>query len=521
MAGQDLPIETLWADAAADNQLREDKLMTGGFGSFRFGTGPQLGDVLFEVSTATSLSEVLVRVDFTATLDLTHAANFNPVNYTIAGLTVSDVDPSGNTAVILRTSRQDQIPYVVVVNATSGRIQAIGADFLDPAHAEATFDGDPARASFAAAIQSRRKVQLRFSEAMQIDDAFVDPLNYQLSRLDGLASNIQRVEQTGPDDTRGQLILAEDLIPLAYYSLQVGVLVRSQAGRTIRPEGVLLQWKEAIPRPFRLRFGSFSGEAKGGLLGAPDGQIFFSPAFGANAANSVIEIDSVRVCTRAYDVYSIPSDLGAAGIPLFTFPAAAGASDLIGASPGPPTRGLVTVTLGLLDAQSFAPGTLVAHVIGEPLNRWRNRSLVRTNHHQYVVSAEFESELFGPAARAEAGTLTTIVDQIDEWTDIINPASATPGVAQRMRSILWATAHRRGQAISSLADQREDGVLAPEDGTPEGLLVEPIDITRAAFLNDGRWGTFPGIDAALGAFRTADNQAPIGAGPTVGPFAIA
>jgi hypothetical protein len=72
-----------------------------------------------------------------------------------------------------------------------------------------------------------------------------------------------------------------------------------------------------------------------------------------------------------------------------------------------------------------------------------------------------------------------------------------------------------------LVDRREDNVLAPVDGAPEGLLVEPIDITRAAFLNDARWRLFPGAGGSLGVFRTADNATPIGAGPTTGPFTIA
>jgi hypothetical protein len=43
------------------------------------------------------------------------------------------------------------------------------------------------------------------------------------------------------------------------------------------------------------------------LLGEPLGQVFFSPALDtAVAADSTIQVDSVSVCTRAYDVYEIP-----------------------------------------------------------------------------------------------------------------------------------------------------------------------------------------------------------------------
>ena len=43
------------------------------------------------------------------------------------------------------------------------------------------------------------------------------------------------------------------------------------------------------------------------LLGVPLGQVFFSPALDLPAADSVIQVDEVSVCTRAYDVYTIPS----------------------------------------------------------------------------------------------------------------------------------------------------------------------------------------------------------------------
>ena len=44
------------------------------------------------------------------------------------------------------------------------------------------------------------------------------------------------------------------------------------------------------------------------LLGVPLGQVFFSPSLDVAlpAASSTIQVDSVSVCTRAFDVYEIP-----------------------------------------------------------------------------------------------------------------------------------------------------------------------------------------------------------------------
>jgi hypothetical protein len=60
-------------------------------------------------------------------------------------------------------------------------------------------------------------------------------------------------------------------------------------------------------RPNSIPIEDFSGEASGGLLGQPLGQVFFSPAFDVATADSIIQVDEVSVCTQAYDVYTIPS----------------------------------------------------------------------------------------------------------------------------------------------------------------------------------------------------------------------
>jgi hypothetical protein len=253
---------------------------------------------------------------------------------------------------------------------------------------------------------------------MNIDAIVTDPANYQLTRVDGLPTAIVAIERTGPDFTRIQLTLGQDLTPMGYYSIRLGALIRTAAGSTVSPDRASFRWKKVVPRPIRIAFGSFTGEVTGGLLGSPAGQVFLSPAYGVSVANSTIQVDRVSVCTRAYDVYRPP------GIPdpqpLFTFPARPGSSSLIG-------------TLG---------------------------------------------------------------------------------------GVLLASAYRLGQPEMRLTDVREDAVPAPVDGPAEGLLTETIDITRASFLNDDRWRTFPGTGALLGVFRTADNQTSIGPGPTVGPFAI-
>lgn len=276
-------------------------------------------------------------------------------------------------------------------------------------------------ATFTAAAQSERKIRLQFSEPMAIDAEFTDPANYQLTRLDGYVIPINTVEQTGPDDTRAQLILDQDLTPFTYYSVQLSPALQTEAGNVLTPDRALFQWKRSNVRPIRLEIKRFSGEVTGGLLGTPAGQVFFSPALGTSVANSVVEVENVSVCTRAFDVYTLPGAPELMRPRLFTFPApSVGGSALIGAAGG----------------------------------------------------------------------------------------------------VLHGKAQRVGLPTVALTDLQTDEFSTPVDGPAEGMLVESIDITRASFLNDGRWRTFPGTGASLGVFRTADNQTSIGSGPVTGPFSI-
>lgn len=274
-------------------------------------------------------------------------------------------------------------------------------------------------ATFTAVAQSTYKVRLTFSEPMTVNAALVNAANYQVTTLDGALVGVVTVAQVGTSATRLELILGDGLAPFIHYSLVVGVAVTTATGGGVAPRRGVFQWKDVVPRPIRIGLSRFSGQATGGLLSPTGaGQVFFSPAFGAPAANSVIEVESLTVCTRGYDVYTLPS------IPdpvvLMTFPAPAGSSAVTGPAGG----------------------------------------------------------------------------------------------------VLRASAHRLGLAEMRVSDVREDTVPAPVEGPAEGLLVEPIDITRASFLNDDRWSTFPATGASLGAFRTADNQTSIGPGPVSGAFPI-
>lgn len=375
--------------------------------------------VPLEVEAAVSLSKTLVKLDFTGFVDPDHASNFNAGNYTIAGLSVLSAGPLGvSKSVILQTTTQFHTTYTVVANPAAGQIQGVGGDELNPSFNTATFLGDETPATFTAVAQSRSKIRLSFSQPMLFDSAFTNLANLLLTSLSGQGVALDDVAQLGGSGTKFELVLAEELTPFTFYTLQVKSSIRTQTGDVVYPDTTLVQWQEVIPKPIRLAIDGFTGEVKTGILGNPDGQIFFSPSYGASAPNSVIEVDRVSVCTRARDIYTVPT------LPdpqiLYTFPAPSGTSALIGAAGG----------------------------------------------------------------------------------------------------VLRASAAGLGLATMEVHDVRSDTFAAVTDGPAAGTLEEPIDITRASFLNDARWRIFPGTGGSLGAFRTADNLTPIGSGPTVGPFPI-
>lgn len=266
--------------------------------------------------------------------------------------------------------------------------------------------------SFFATAQSARKVQLTFAVPMTVNAALTTPGNYTVKSLSGTTVPVTGVHTTGPAPfSRVYLDLGSNLLSGGFYSVTVSSAVRTYTDIPVYPSTVVFQWAEMpIPtnvRPLAISIGNFSGEVSGGVLGHPLGQVFFSPALQTAIGGSVLEVDEVSVCTKAFDEYHFPE------------------------LPDPPT--LRTFGVGL------APS-------------------------------------------------------------LLNGAS------------LWSPAERQGLARMNLGDHRADTLHHPVDSRAIATLVEPIDITRAGFLNDRRWHLFNGIART---FITADNLTPIGPGPTI------
>lgn len=267
--------------------------------------------------------------------------------------------------------------------------------------------------AFIVGAQSPTKVEVVFSVAMSIDSNFTNPARYLIRATEGGATiSVTSVEVSGPAPLRrATLHLGSALESKEYYSLVVASSIVSLTGDPSDPDIYIFQWSDmttpVFVAPLEIPIRDFSGEVRGGLLGNPDGQVFFTPAYETVSGDSTIELESVSVCTRAYDEYHIPD---------------------------PPDPA--------------------------PLLTWR------------------------PG-------ITTVIGA---------------------GSVLWAPADRLGLPSINLAFQPGDFFQPANDFAIEAELVEPIDITKAGFLNDPRWKTFPATGATV--FRTASNLTFIGPGPT-------
>ncbi|HWO13975.1 MAG TPA: baseplate J/gp47 family protein [Polyangiaceae bacterium] len=182
-------------------------------------------------------------------------------------------------------------------------------------------------------------------------------------------------------------------------------------------------------------------------------------------ADSIDQLEQlIEECYNAYDVDNASDDRFVA------------LSLLSGVKRGGETYGLVSATLDLDAAQSYAPFALIAHVIDEPLNRWLNRdAVVSTGAGSYP--AVFQSEFKGSAAIAPAGTLVVIAPTVTGWNSITNAATATPGTD--IESIA-ALRIRREVALSSGGSRTRGSIQAKLALLPGVLSVKVFENTTSA-----------------------------------------
>jgi uncharacterized phage protein gp47/JayE len=134
---------------------------------------------------------------------------------------------------------------------------------------------------------------------------------------------------------------------------------------------------------------------------------------------------------------------------------------LTGTRRNAPTFGLCPCTLGLLAGKTFAPGDLVAHVEGDPTNRWYNRDEVTS-----VLTGSYPGNVFicetAGARPALSGLLTVIAGTKSGWQSITNPSDATAG--QDLES------------IDDLRVRREEDLETQASGSAGGIESDVLGV---------------------------------------------
>lgn len=259
----------------------------------------------YEVDTVVPLSAYLLRVDFTSLVDPLFPDNLDAASYTIPGLTVfsANFNPTFTHSIFLTTSEQLAQSYTLTVALTT---QGLSGDVMNPLANTANFLGFPLAPSFFATAQSDTKIMVTFVQTMMVDAALTDPSNYTVRHANGTVHTINTVNQVGLEDRHVELLLSTSLSSGNFYSVTIDASVQTSGGQGLYPDADLFRWVK--DNTFTVvELDRFSGEVSTGLLGQPAGQVFVSPALETLAANSILEIDEISVCTRAFDVYQIPS----------------------------------------------------------------------------------------------------------------------------------------------------------------------------------------------------------------------
>lgn len=284
----------------------------------------------YKLISAASISPYIVQANFGSALDPTYVPNYDTSSYFIPGLTILDVTehPTLDNAVFLFTEEQLNQSYLLQVLDVLG----LYGDPISPAFSTALFQGSSVPATFEVRAQSSIKLRVTFAAQMNTGSEFVDPTNYTVTSLKGGTLPVLSVAEVLDGTSRkAELILGAELERGVYYSLEIDPAVSTVDGQGLSPSTSLFQWYTYVPGPLTIPFRHFSERATGGLLGESASQVFFSPAYDSPVANSVLQVEAIDLCTRAYDVYT-PPDTSSEVPFLYTYtpPSSPEASSIIG-----------------------------------------------------------------------------------------------------------------------------------------------------------------------------------------------
>jgi hypothetical protein len=281
--------------------------LLGPYGSGEYGAGPY-GSVYppYGLESVTALTSTLVRVRYTALFDPAFPPLTSLINYSIfPALTVNAVIVESAQTVLLITEPQVAVLYTLTIADARGYF----GQPLDPALDSQSFLGVPISPTFFAVATRKTRVRAVFTEAMLQNAALTDPTKYVLTDLSGNSVSVLTVQKEQSADVRSVVLtLGANLVDERHYRLTTLSGIVTETLKLLSPDTSVFQWVENTLRT-QILLDRFSGEVQTGLYGIHGGLVFFSPALVTAAANSIIQIDDVSVCTKAYDEYHFPPTL--------------------------------------------------------------------------------------------------------------------------------------------------------------------------------------------------------------------
>ena len=281
--------------------------LIGPYGSGEYGAGPY-GSAYppYGLESVTPLTPTLLRVRYTAMFDPIFLPLLAISNYSIfPALTVYSVIIESAQSVLLVTSPQTEIIYTLTISEAKGFF----GQPLDPNLDQKTFLGIPASPTFYAVATRKTRVRAVFTEPMLQNFDLTDPNQYVLTDLENNPISVLSVETEQTTDVVSVvLLLGEDLVDERHYRLSTLSGIITVTLRPLSPDTAVFQWVENVLR-VSIPLDRFSGEVQNGLYGIHGGLVFFSPALQTPAANSIIQIEDVDVCTKAFDEYHFPQPL--------------------------------------------------------------------------------------------------------------------------------------------------------------------------------------------------------------------
>ena len=279
----------------------------GPYGSGEYGTGPY-GSVYppYGLESVTPLTPTLLRVRYTALFDPAFPPLLAISNYSISpALTIYAVVIESAQTVLLITAPQTEIVYTLTISEARGYF----GQPLDPDLDSQTFLGIPPPPTFFAVATRNTRVRAVFSEPMLQNAALTDPSEYVLTDFNNNPITILTVEAEQATDVLSVVLtLGDELQDEQHYRLTTLSGIVTVTLKALVPDTSVFQW---VANPLRtsIKVDRFSGEVQEGLYGIHNGLVFFSPALVTAASNSIIQVEQVDVCTRAYDEYHFPQPL--------------------------------------------------------------------------------------------------------------------------------------------------------------------------------------------------------------------